>query len=123
MGRKPRVSKAKVIEALTESKGGVYMAASILGVAYTTVYNYLEKYPDLQELKDSFDGFLVDKGVFQLHDAVESGDPWAVKYALSTKGKDRGYTERQELTGKDGEQLATPQTVIILPSNDRNDRD
>jgi len=105
MGAKPRLSKAKVRAALIKSKGGVYLAASNLGVVHGTVYNYLERFPELKELKESFDGELVDKGVFQLHDAVESGDPWAVKYALSTKGKDRGYTERQEITGADGNEI------------------
>lgn len=32
-------------------------------------------------------------------------DTAAVKYHLSTKGKKRGYVERTELTGKDGEKL------------------
>ena len=105
MGRKPRLTIKKVADALTETRGGVAMVASMLGVSLTTIYNYLEKYPDLKELKNSFTVLLVDKGVYQLHDAVEAGDPWAVKYALSTQGKDRGYTERQEITGADGSEL------------------
>ena len=102
MGRKARLNKAKVERALRKYRGGVYLAASALEVSPRTIYNYLEKYPDLQELKDSFAELMVDKAEYNLHDAVESGDPWAVKYALATKGKSRGYTERQEISGPDG---------------------
>ena len=96
------MSKAAVEKALRKFRGGVYLAASALDVSPRSVYNYLEKYPELQELKDSFAESMVDKAEYNLHDAVEKGDPWALKYALSTKGKNRGYTERQEITGADG---------------------
>lgn len=96
------MTKAKVEKALRKFRGGVYLVASALDVSPRTIYNYLEKYADLKELKDSFAGEMVDKAEYNLHDAVEAGDPWALKYALSTKGKDRGYTERQEISGPDG---------------------
>jgi hypothetical protein len=40
---------------------------------------------------------LVDIAEGHFSDAVVSGDPWAVKMALSTLGKDRGYTSKQEI--------------------------
>lgn len=119
MGTKPRLSKKRIATALTKYRGGVYLVASKLGVSHTTIYNYLKKYPDLNAIKESFSGELVDKAEYNLHEAVESGDPWAVKYALSTKGKDRGYTERQEITGADGQ----PQLVHLIWENDKRDPD
>jgi len=38
----------------------------------------------------------------ELYRAIRDGKDWAVKYILSTKGKSRGYVERQEVTGADG---------------------
>ena len=32
-----------------------------------------------------------------LYRAIIAGEPWAVKFQLATKGKDRGYTERHEV--------------------------
>lgn len=119
MGTKPRLTKKRIAAALNKYRGGVYLVASNLGVSHTTIYNYLKKYPDLMDIKESFGGELVDKAEYNLHDAVESGDPWAVKYALSTKGKDRGYTERQEITGADG----APTIVTLVWENEASKSD
>ena len=40
-----------------------------------------------------------------LRQAVNDGNLWAIKYQLSTKGKSRGYVERSEITGKDGDTI------------------
>lgn len=42
----------------------------------------------------------------------------ATEFVLKTQGKDLGYSERTELTGKDGKDLPTP--IIQLPNNDNN---
>ena len=93
------------------------MAASELGVSHTTIYNYLNKYDELKELQASFAEVMVDKAEYRLHDAVVDGDPWAIKYALSTKGKARGYTERTEITGADGGPVSW---VQFIESEDAN---
>ncbi len=98
-----RLTKKIVREALINKKGAVYLAASDLGCSHTAIYDYLDKYPELQELKDGFDEEVTDIAVLNLRKAVINADPWALKYQLSTKGKNRGYVERQEVTGKDGE--------------------
>ena len=115
---KDRLTKKTIADTLEQFRGGVYLVASELGYSHTAIYKWLKKYPELQELKDSFDGRMVDKAEYNLHEAVETGDPWAVKYALSTKGKDRGYTERQELTGKDGEPLHSWRDFIAKETED-----
>ena len=96
------MTKKLVAAALRKKRGGVYLVASALGYSHTAIYDFLNKYPELQALKDSFAGVTVDKAEYNLHDAVEDGDAWAIKYALSTIGKDRGYSERSEVTGADG---------------------
>jgi hypothetical protein len=48
------------------------------------------------------DGEFVDTAELKLRQAVINGEAWAVLFALRTKGKERGYVERQEVTGKDG---------------------
>ncbi len=37
--------------------------------------------------------------------AVNKGQPWAVSLVLKTLGKERGYVERGEITGKGGEPI------------------
>lgn len=45
-------------------------------------------------------------------------DNTSVIFYLKTKGKERGYVERQEVTGKDGKDIKAP--IIYLPSNGRD---
>lgn len=109
-----RLSKDKVVKALNETKGGVYLAAKMLGCSHTAVYKYVNNYPEVKLIKDFYDGEMVDIGELELRNAVKNGDPWAVKYLLSTKGKTRGYVERQELTGADGDGI----TVKVIKGID-----
>jgi len=94
-----------VIEALKNKKGAVYLAAADLGCSHTAVYAYINKYPELQDLKKQFDEEVTDIAEINLRKAVINADPWALKYQLSTKGKSRGYVERQEITGADNAPL------------------
>lgn len=121
MGTKSRLTKRIIAEALEEYKGGAYLAASALGVSHMTIYRWLEKHPDLKELKEAFSERMVDKAEYKLHEAVEVGDPWAVKYALSTKGKQRGYTERTELSGPDGGAIPIRMVEVIRAVDDQKD--
>lgn len=102
MGNKARLSKKKVLDMLHETKGAVYVAAARLKCSHTTVYKYINDHPEVKEIKEYYDGELVDYGEIALRTSVLNKEPWAVKYLLSTKGKDRGYTERQEITGANG---------------------
>lgn len=97
-----RLTKQIVIDALNKTKGAVYLAAKSLECSHTAIYNYIAKYPDIAELKEYYDEEVSDIAVLKLRDSVIKGEPWAIKYQLSTKGKSRGYVERQEVTGKDG---------------------
>ena len=116
MGR--RLSKKLIEEALHKTKGAVYLAAKALGVSHSAVYNYINKYPCLQEVKDYYDNEMVDIAELGLRGAVEDEDPWAIKYLLSTKGKHRGYVERQELAGVKDAPL-----VMVNWDDNNNDTD
>ena len=49
---------------------------------------------DLKELYET----ITDIAEAELISSVKRREPWAIKYWLSTKGKDRGYTTKQEAT-------------------------
>ena len=97
-----RLTKKLVIEALHATKGAVYLAAKNLQCSHTAIYAYIDKYPDIAALKVYYDEETSDIAVLKLREAVLHSEPWAIKYHLSTKGKNRGYVERQEVTGADG---------------------
>lgn len=93
---------AEVIEAIRGSGGVKAKIAERLGCHRNTVSNYIDNYATVAEAYEEETATTLDEAEHQLIKAVRNGEPWAVKYTLSTKGKERGYTERQEITGAEG---------------------
>lgn len=87
---------------LRRTSGMVFVASEQLGCSYLTMRRRIEKSPRLQRVKEQAEGYLVDIGELKLKEAVLAGNLPAIKYLLSTKGKNRGYVERQETSGADG---------------------
>ena len=114
---------AKVALALTETKGMITLAAKRLGCAPNTVRRYVREYAACRQALEDARAEMGDTAELKLYKAVTDGEPWAITFYLKTLGKDRGYTERQEVTGKDGGALAAPVEVhVYLPDNGRGDR-
>ena len=100
---------ADIIAALEKTHGMVYLAAESLGCAPVTIYRRAEKDKKVQGVIDDQRGKLIDKAELKLEQAVMAGEPWAVTLTLKSLGKNRGYVERQEVTGADG----SPQKVEV----------
>ena len=103
MARKEELDRGEIINAIWAAQGKVSVAASRLGCDPSTLFNYANKYVTVQEAingaRQSWDEKLLDAAEVKLYEQVMDGRAWAVKYALGTKGKDRGYVERQEIGG------------------------
>lgn len=97
MGRKEKFTAKQMIDALRATKGMVYLAAERIGCEPKTVYNYAERYALVKDEIAKQDGIVDDTAELKLMQAIHNGEPWAIKYRLSTKGKTRGYIERGEL--------------------------
>lgn len=107
-------STQKIIAALEKTRGGVYLAADEIGCSYKTIERRAEKVQAVREVIDKYRQRRSDVAEMKLETAILNGEPWAIKYQLSTIGKSRGYVERQEVTGKDGGAI----NVIIKPRAD-----
>ena len=105
MARKRRYKQQEVIDALNEGKGYVSKVASLLGCAPVTVYDYAKRFPKIRETWDGIRESRHDFVENKLHGAINSGNVTAMIFYLKTQAKDRGYVERQEVTGKDGGEL------------------
>lgn len=110
---KPRYTVQQVADALRATKGMVYLAAQQLGCTHQTVYNYLARHPTLKALHEAESERVGDMAELQLYNKIIAGELDAVKFYLRTKGKHRGYVERHEQTGADGNELSF---VVRLPS-------
>jgi len=84
-------------EALTLARGRIYLAAQMLGVTGSAVAYRIKQYPELAEIRDEARNQALDVAEDKLMDAINRGDPWAIKLFLTTVGKDRGYTEKVDI--------------------------
>lgn len=94
---KEKYTTLQVIDALKVTKGMIYLAADRLSCHPDTIYNYAKRYRSVQAEIANQRGRLVDIAELKLHQAVMDGELGAVKYVLSTLGKERGYVEQHDL--------------------------
>ena len=95
-------STEDIIKALDETHGGVYLAAERLGCSHKTIERRAKNVQSVQDVIDKYSGRRVDVGELALDIALANKEAWAIQFILRTKGKNRGYTERQEIAGADG---------------------
>jgi len=95
---KLKLTKQKIKEALAETHGVKKYLAEKLGVDRQTIYRYFDRYPDLEEASQEYLDSVSDVAEHHLIEAVMEGNSWAVRYWLSTRGKNRGYSTRSEAT-------------------------
>ena len=115
--RHEKFSVATVEAALRKHKGMVARAARMLRCTPQTIRNYMQRYPVLADVVASEREVIVDTVELKLHEAVGRGAPWAVCFTLKCLGKDRGYIERQERTGVNGQPLVPDRETVIISGN------
>ena len=108
-----RIAKDKqaVLEALNKSSGIVASACKAAGISRFTFYKWIhddkaEKVEDVQELQKDFAEALILK-------KMKEGDTTMIIFYAKTKMKDRGYSERVEHTGANGEPLIKAAEIDI----------
>lgn len=94
----------QMAEALRASRGFVSATARRLACDPATVYNYMERYPELVQVRRDAKEEEKDVAELALGKAVREGEGWAVCFFLKTQAKDRGYIERAsvEHSGPEG---------------------
>ena len=94
--------KKAIIEALEKSLGVVTTACKTVGIGRTQFYNWLKDDEEFARQVDDIQNITLDFAESQLHKQIKEGNTTATIFYLKTKGKKRGYIERQEITGADG---------------------
>ncbi len=94
---KPKFTKIQISNALTEAAGMITQAAAVLAkrnktsCSRATVYNALERWPELKEHRCEVAEETKDIAETGLLKALKAEEPWAIKFYLTRKAKDRGY--------------------------------
>lgn len=102
MGNQNRYAAAQVIEAIQRARGVKAVAARILECSRQTVDNYIERYVTVRAAYEEQRETLIDVAEGKLIKKLDEDEWAAIKFVLTTLGKSRGYTERQEITGAEG---------------------
>jgi len=108
-------NKKMLIEAMEKCHGIVTDACKTVGISRVTYYEYYKNDTEFKKSIDEIESTVLDFVEGKLFQKIDTGDVTSIIFYLKTKGKNRGYVERQELTGKDGE----PITPIIRFTNER----
>ena len=91
-----------MLAALEKSLGVVTSACKTVGVGRTTHYLWLQEDKEYKAAVDELSDVAIDFAESQLHKQIKEGNSTATIFFLKTKGKKRGYVERQEVDVSSG---------------------
>ncbi len=91
--------KKAVLKALEKTLGIVTSACKKVGVGRTQFYNWYNEDKEFKTAVDDMENIAIDFAESQLHKQIKDGTPSSTIFYLKTKGKKRGYIERQEIVG------------------------
>ena len=106
-------NKTNFLTALEQSLGVVTTAARKVNVSRTIVYQWMKDDEEFAKEVKSIEDLALDFVESQLFKQIRDDNTTATIFYLKTKGKNRGYSERTEISGNNGEPLQPFQ--IILP--------
>lgn len=105
MAKTEQYTAEQVSQAIIKAHGILTGAAQALGCTRQTVDNYIKKYKTVRDAYAQATEITLDFVETEFLKKIRSGDTTAMIFYLKTRGKHRGYIERQELTGADGKEL------------------
>ena len=106
------ILKKQIVEALEKSLGVVTTAVKNVGIHRSTFYEWYNTDEAFKKEVDSISDIAIDFAESQLHKQIQDGNSTSTIFYLKTKGKRRGYVERTEITGAEGEPTAFKIEII-----------
>jgi hypothetical protein len=91
-------SPKTMITTLRAHHGLLSLAADALGCSRSTVYRYVEAYPEVAAVVEEERERLVDRAEDALYFHLQERSPWAISLVLRTLGRRRGYYEDKPAT-------------------------
>lgn len=96
----------QICDALVEAKGFVSQAAEALGCSQQTIRNRLDKSEVIKAVIEEINESHLDHAETRLFDAIDRGEPWAIKFFLAYRGKSRGYQDSKKIEVKPTQEQA-----------------
>lgn len=118
MSQKVAIKKA-LLEALRQTLGVVTPACEKVGIDRRTYYRWMEKDEKFREQVKDIENVALDFAESQLHKQIKNGEVSSTIFFLKTKGKSRGYIEKQEIDHTSGGNTLPPVIInITAPENE-----
>lgn len=108
----------EIEEALQKAHGLISVAARILSktgrkISRQGLQKFIDKSERLKQVCEEEDANLLDFAENKLFELIKTGDKTAILFFLKCKGKARGYIERQEMTGANGQPITGDKAVPL----------
>ena len=116
MSQQNPTHKKAMIQALEKSLGVVTTACKSVDINRSTHYDWLKTDKEYKKQVEDIENIALDFAESQLHKQIKEGNTSATIFYLKTKGKNRGYVERQEISGDLDNQLI----VRVIDGNKNN---
>lgn len=113
MSEKIAREKEALLTALAANSGIVASACRAANVSRMTYYRYYNEDPDFKEKADDVKELQKDFAESLILKKMKEGDTTMIIFYAKTQMKDRGYVERKEIVGKDGDDLIHKREVDL----------
>lgn len=90
-------SKRKMLDALEDTLGIVTVAAKKCGIHRSTHYQWMQDDADYKKKVEELNNVCLDFAESKLFDNIRKNKETSTIFFLKTRGKNRGYVERQEV--------------------------
>ena len=91
------IRKKAIIKALENNLGIITKSCKEVGIARSTFYEWYKDDEEFRAKVDDMENITIDYAESKLHQLIKDENPTAIIFFLKTKGKKRGYVERQEI--------------------------
>ena len=102
MAHKTEHNKKALIQAMQKNLGNVTASCKAVGLGRTTYYEYYNTDEAFKATCDECENIALDFVESKLHEQIDEGVPSSTIFFLKTKGKKRGYIEKQEIEHSGG---------------------
>ena len=102
MAIKTQQTKKALIKAMRKNLGNITASCKAVDVNRSTYYDYYNSDEDFKAECDECENIAIDSVETQLHKQILDGIPSSTIFFLKTKGKKRGYIEKQEIEHSGG---------------------
>jgi len=119
MDESRHIKKESLLKSLEQSLGVVTVACREADIPRSTYYKWLKEDEVFAAEVSDIENVALDFAESKLHKQISDNNTSATIFYLKTKGKNRGYVERQEITGV--ERMPTNFQIEIIGSTKDKD--